>query len=158
MTKLEEKRNDTIKNWKNYEEAIKNWFDNLIKQTIGEHWGVSRFCWNSVTFSVISSEAGRDFIFGQDIEIRRNTGLCDDEPERFTTNIASCGDSDIDKGEEYGDRAFYYVGLGKLLTSKDALTEIKRMLVASATKIENFAKNLKEIENKINEYKEMYDN
>ena len=114
-------------NKKLYDDYIvrqKEWFDNFIKDVLSKNWACLRIEKNTVTFGVIDENDKP--IFGQDIEIRRSI----DENNKFvcTTNIGSCGKSNIENGNVVGDRAFYYVGLGKLLSNSEAIETINYKL------------------------------
>jgi hypothetical protein len=117
-------------------------FNTLIKATLGKDWQCTRYVYNSVTFSVIDKNGNP--VFGQDIEIRRDIrfGNC---PIEYTTNIGSCGEGNIEKADEVGDRAFYYASIGKLLSDKTVIKKIKDLMTDAATKIDEYKKEINDL-------------
>jgi len=113
----------------------------LAEMAIGAGWECSNILLNKICFAVVNenAEEGKSrHYFGQEIEICRSqymSGKPLKHAESFETNIASCGNSDIDKGDEIGDRAYYYIGLGKLLSNKVALSIIKNKIVSFTNKL-----------------------
>jgi len=127
---FKDRRNEVIELEDRYMQNMQYKYQQFINRTLGQHWGVYRVANDLVAFAVLDPdpEAKNKFIFGATIEINRRMNRWRGEEESFTTNIGSCGESDIDKADEVGNRAFFYAGLGKLLANREAIQELMEMM------------------------------
>ena len=67
-----------------------------------------------IEFAVWNAETGK-FAFGQEIEVRAEQNYLNDNKELFETNVGSTGSFNIEE-QEIGDRARFYIDLGKFLS------------------------------------------
>ncbi|MCC8154315.1 MAG: hypothetical protein LIP01_08925 [Tannerellaceae bacterium] len=141
--------------WISYEKEVTQTFEHYIQLVLGENWGVSCFHKNTVTFSVIDKDKStpekREYLFGQDIPVRTDEKWNSNKSSSLTysVNICSCGDSNIEKGNQYGDRAYFYVGLGKFLDNPVLIQNVIKLLEDSSVRISQFEKEYEEYQNKI---------
>ena len=106
-----------------------------IQKQIGYHWICRNIDKNSVLFTIVDKNDNP--IFGQELEIRCDINIGEDQPV-YTTNIGSCGTTEIKESYDIGDRGLYYVGVATFLTHK-SLNEIVRQTL---TEVGSFYKKL----------------
>jgi len=152
---IEQSIEKKIQEWGQYEEKIIQSLERLIKRGVSTEWCVSKFYKNMVTFAVIDKEKSTDtrrvFYFGHDFTVYRETGWLsrEEQLEKFVTNIASCGESDIDKKDVPENRAFFYLGLGKFLDNTMLLSNLKTILRESAEHIDRLDAELVGLRNQL---------
>ena len=89
-----------------------------------------------------STPERKESYFGQDIEIRYECNTYRGEKESFRSSCCSCGDFNLDGGESIGERAMFYVGIGKLYESKLLINLIKTALRSFGATTEQFSNEL----------------
>ena len=144
---LEKDIENKIEEWKAYDKETAQSIDDTIKTGLGSHWGVTRLSKYSngglLTIGVIDKENStsecQSAYFGQDIGIRYEYNTWKGEKETFKTSCASCGDFDFDGGESVGERAMFYVGIGKLYGSRILVRLIKEALRSYGATTEKFS-------------------
>lgn len=116
--KLEAAIETKIEEWKAAERCTTVDIEQRIEQALGMHWGVKRYDKGFLCIGVIdpaeSTPHRREFFFGQSIEIRYEERPYFEHGERFECNCGSCGNFSMQGGTEVGERALFYVGIGKL--------------------------------------------
>jgi hypothetical protein len=113
-------------------EAMKSW----IKEFLGEHWTVKFMSDNCIEFAVWNAETGK-FAFGQEINIRAEKhDYLNNSKELFETNIGSTGSFGLTE-QEVGDRARYYIDLGKFLSDTTKLAQLKNRMFLFAETLED---------------------
>lgn len=137
-----------IKEWKNYDALTAKKLEELIQLHLGKHWEVIHFDKGYMKIAVIdkikSTPEHNEYYFGQDIGIRYEiqNWLQKGTEEKFETNVATCGSFNVEGGKTIGERAMFYVGIGKLLDNPQLLQTIKDTLKTSVTEIERISKEL----------------
>ena len=114
MTELTENREAFFKEW--------------IKEYLGSHWTLRDFCDSRIEFAMVDPKNEEKFVFAQFIEINYGPNWWG-KGERFETNVGTTGAFSILESEQ-GDRARYYIDLGKFLSDKKRLEELKAALFA----------------------------
>ena len=114
---LENEKNIQIGAYNEYSnntlEEMKSW----IKDFLGEHW--------------------TEFAFGQEIEVRAEQNYyLNDNKELFETNVGSTGSFNIEE-QEIGDRARFYIDLGKFLSDPAKLARLKNRMFLFAETLED---------------------
>ena len=113
-------------------EAMKSW----IQDFLGEHWTVKFMSDNCIEFAVWNAEAGK-FAFGQEINVRAEKhDYLNSSKELFETNIGSTGSFGLTE-QEVGDRARYYIDLGKFLSDTTKLAQLKNRMFLFAETLED---------------------
>ena len=113
-------------------EAMKSW----IKDFLGEHWTVKFMSDNCIEFAVWNAETGK-FAFGQEINVRAEKhDYLNSSKELFETNIGSTGSFGLTE-QEVGDRARYYIDLGKFLSDTTKLAQLKNRMFLFAETLED---------------------
>ena len=104
-------------------EEMKSW----IKDFLGEHWTVKFMNDTCIEFAVWNAETGK-FAFGQEIEVKAEQHYYfNDNKELFETNVGSTGSFNIEE-QEIGDRARFYIDLGKFLSDPAKLARLKNRM------------------------------
>ena len=113
-------------------EEMKSW----IKDFLGEHWTVKFMNDTCIEFAVWNAETGK-FAFGQEIEVRAEQNYyLNDNKELFETNVGSTGSFNIEE-QEIGDRARFYIDLGKFLSDPAKLARLKNRMFLFAETLED---------------------
>ena len=110
----------------------------VIQEWIGSHWVCDRIDRKSVLFTIVDKDSKP--IFGQDLEVRREVNLGETQPV-YTTNIGSCGETEIKETYQVGDLGLYYIGVAEILTN-EPLNEVVRQ---SLTEIYHFYQKLSDL-------------
>jgi len=132
--------------WEQYEQGSKESFNNFIKDILGDKWAITRLSTNYLGIAIKKADSDREFYFGQEIEIFYDSKGYR-EP-RFEANIGSCGSFSI-LDEKAGSFADFYIGVGKLLTDKQAMAELKEALFDYASKIEQYYNLLEQLKEEL---------
>jgi len=128
--KLEEQKEQFKQGQYKMLESMNEW----IKGTLGDHWGVKSLSENCITFAVINPEKPDDFIFAQSIDVYyEKSSWLDDGRPRFETNIGTTGSFNL-LDQEVGNRARYYMDLGRFLSETAKLEGLKYQLFRYADK------------------------
>lgn len=120
-----------------------------IKEFLGGHWTLSFLHGSRLEFAVVDPQNEGRLVFGQTIQIwfeRRNWK----GEERFETNIGSTGGFDILAAGQ-GDRARFYIDLGRFLADTQRMAELKEMLFDYKDSVDTLYKTRDGIEKELNE-------
>ena len=133
---LENQKNIQIGAYNEYSnntlEEMKSW----IKDFLGEHWTVKFMNDTCIEFAVWNAETGK-FAFGQEIEVKAEQHYYfNDNKELFETNVGSTGSFNIEE-QEIGDRARFYIDLGKFLSDPAKLARLKNRMFLFAETLED---------------------
>lgn len=142
----EEAKAKLISEWQKYERTTVDLIENRIQNDLGGHWGVSRFNKGFLEIGVINAEKPtadrREFYFGQTIDIRYQEKKWGVGTEEFESGCCSCGSFDVAGGGTIGERAMFYVGIGRLYGNPELVTFLKESLRDSARQIEAMSEEL----------------
>ena len=118
---------------------LKTW----IKDFLGDHWTVRRLNKGSVDFQIWDQEK-QDYVFGSNIEVYADKHYYwSDDKERFETNIGAMGSFKL-LDTDASTRARFYMDLGKFLSDKERLNNLKAMMFLYEDKIEELRQALEE--------------
>ena len=104
------------------EDMMKSW----IKDFLGDHWTVQRMNKGRICFSIWDADKAK-FVFGSDIEVDVERNRWHKGDEEFSTNIGAMGSFDL-MDTEPATRARFYMDLGKFLSDKERLTNLKNFM------------------------------
>ena len=116
--------------WKEHMQQSISFIEGRLQQTLGPHWGVSRYNEEHMIIGVIdaagSTPQQRKYYFGQDIDIwyedRMGRGT---NNVRFRANCGTTGSFEMEGGGTVGERAMFYVGVGRLLSDRTLVRDIQ---------------------------------
>lgn len=137
-----------IQAFEEYENNMLEVFKTWIKGYLGSHWTVKHLYDHGIGFGVWDADK-TDFVFGQTLEIRcERHHYWKDGREQFETNVGTTGSFDILE-QNIGDRALFYVDLGKFLSDKIKLNELKERMFLYSETLDMMRKRIREINNKL---------
>lgn len=136
----------TRQEWDRSERRLVSDIEERIRQSLGEQWGVCRYTKGCLGIGVIDPEKStaeqREFFFGQTITISYDIRPWGDGQERFETSVGTCGPCSMTGGRTVGERAFFYICIGKLFADRE-LVEYLRITLRDAA--EYFDKALEKV-------------
>lgn len=116
--RLEEAIEKKIAEWAESDRRTAEAIETRIRQLMGTHWGVERLDKGYLKIGIIdaakSTAERREFFFGQEIEIRYEEHNFFEGKERFDSDCCTAGCYSMLGGHTVGERAMFYVGVGKL--------------------------------------------
>ena len=150
---LEEEFENKVTEWKAYNSDVFQRTDSTIKTGLGNNWGVINLDKSGsgviLTIGIIDNEKStHEYLkayFGQDIEIRYESKDWRDRKESFRSSCCSCGDFALEGGNTIGERAMFYVGIGKLYESNILINFIKEELRSFGKHTEKLSNELENI-------------
>ena len=154
-------RKDAIENeidairqeWEKNEQTLVAQFEANIQQTLGEQWGVCRYVKGCLCIGVIDAEKStperREFFFGQTFDITYDERPWGIGQEKFETNIGSCGSCSMTGGQTVGERAFFYIGIGRLFTDQVLLEYLRTTMRDAARSFENASKKVCDLQREL---------
>ncbi len=126
-----------------------DFFRGWIKRYLGEHWTLRCLCDTRIEFAIVDPHDENKLVFGQTIEIYFERRYWNGR-ERFETNVGTTGGFEILESEQ-GDRARFYIDLGRFLSNKKELEETKQLLFGYKDNLDRMYQNIlnirKELEN-----------
>ena len=112
-------------------DMLKSW----IKDFLGDHWTVRRLNKGRVDFQIWDQEKD-EFVFGSEIEIWADKHYYwNDDKERFETNIGAMGSFSL-MDQDPSTRARFYMDLGKFLSDRERLNNLKNMMFLYEDRLE----------------------
>lgn len=133
-----------IEEWKALEAGSRDALETLIREPLGDHWGVVRMNRGYACIGVIDREKStpeqRTFYFGQEIELRyESRGWLSGSAERFESSCGSTGSFDIEGGQTVGQRAMFYAGIGRLYSNPELVQAVKELLRRSESETQRIS-------------------
>lgn len=148
--------------WKEHMQQSALFIESRLQQTLGPHWGVSSYNKEQMTISVIdaagSTQQQRKYYFGQDIDIWYEDRMGRGTNVRFRANCGTTGSFEMEGGESVGERALFYVGVGRLLSDRNLVRDIRNTMTATIQVVDNLRNELsllqKELDDPLKERKQ----
>jgi|GEM_PF-2056062 len=149
--------------WKEHLRQSISFIEGRLQQTLGPHWGVSRYNEEHMIIGVIdaagSTPQQRKYYFGQDIDIwyedRMGRGT---NNARFRANCGTTGSFEMEGGGTVGERAMFYVGIGRLLSDRNLVRDIRHTMTTTVQVAGNLSNELarlyKELDDPLTERKQ----
>lgn len=122
-------------------------FNSWIKDFLGGYWKLYYLSDSRIEFAVVNPRDETKEVFGQSIEIYFEKHYWG-EKERFDTNIGTTGGFDL-LASDQGDRARFYIDLGKFLSDKPRLEELRTMLFDYNDSLNEMREKLDKIESEL---------
>lgn len=129
------------------------YLEKRIQQGLGEHWGVINYDSRCLNIGVIDRERTtpekRKYFFGQSIEIRyaaRSYNMSTNE--MYDANCGTCGSFSMEGGDRVGERAMFYVGIGKLFSDKQLIGDIKSVMALSSQTLKRYSDQIEKLQKK----------
>jgi hypothetical protein len=139
--------------WKELDTATTQVLEEIVQTALGGDWGICRYKKGYVEIGVIDSENStperREFYFGQHIEVRYEERHWLDKSEVFEANCGSTGSFLVEGGTTTGQRAMFYVGIGRLLGDTELIANLKATLREASQKTDLLSQEYNELESKL---------
>ena len=142
--------------WKEHLRQSISIIEGRLQQTLGPHWGVSRYSEEHMTIGVIdaagSTSQQRKYYFGQDIDIwyEDRTGRGTNNV-RFRANCGTTGSFEMEGGGSVGERAMFYVGVGRLLSDRTLVRDIRHTMATTVQVADNLGDELARLQKELDD-------
>ena len=161
--RLEEAIAQRQQSWSEHVQQSTLFLESRLQQTLGLHWGVSSYGKEQMTIGVIdvpgSTPQQRKYYFGQDIDIWYEDRTGHGTDVRFHANCGTTGSFSMEGGGAVGERAAFYVGVGRLLSDRNLVRDIRNTMATTVQVADNLANELarlqKELDNPLTERKQI---
>ena len=134
LSELDAQELAAIVEFKETDEAMRRELQDYIHRTLGEYWVLENLGPTCVSFAIRKPGSEKETVFGQTIEIfyeRNSWFTCKD---RFEVSVGSTGPFEALETEQ-GDRARFYIDLGRLLSDQQGLQALRERLFQHADKM-----------------------
>ncbi len=123
---LENRQEEAGNLLKKFMEDNEDYFRGWIRKYLGEHWTLRYLGESRIEFAIVDPHEDNKVVFGQSIEIyyEKHTWK---GGERFEVQVGTTGGFEILETQQ-GDRALFYIDLGRFLSDKTELEGIKKRL------------------------------
>ena len=142
MAELDAQELSAIVEFKETDEAMRAELKSYIQRTLGEHWTLVNLSPSCVTFGIIKPGAKDDTCFGQNIEIFYERNCWFTKEDRFEVSVGSTGPFEALETAQ-GDRARFYIDLGRLLSDQQGLQALRERLLQHADKMNEIRRRIK---------------
>nr|DAO21514.1 MAG TPA: hypothetical protein [Caudoviricetes sp.] len=122
-------------------------FNGWIKEFLGNYWKLYYLSDSRIEFAIADPKDENKEVFGQSIEIYFEKHYWNGK-ERFDTNVGTCGGFDLLACEQ-GDRARFYIDLGRFLSDKTRLEALRTMLFRYKDTLDQMREGLDKIESEL---------
>lgn len=133
--RLEEAIAQRRQSWSEHVQQSTQFLEGRLQQTLGPHWGVSSYGKEQMTIGVIdapgSTPQQRKYRFGQDIDIWYEDRMGHGTDVRFSANCGTTGSFSMEGGQIVGERAAFYVGIGRLLSDRGLVRDIRNTMATT---------------------------
>lgn len=140
-------KEDLLQEMTKFMEDSREFHDKWIKDFLGSYWKLYYLGDSRIEFAVVDPKDETKEVFGQSIEIYFEKQYWGGK-ERFDTNVGTCGGFDI-LASEQGDRARFYIDLGRFLSDKTRLEELRNRLFGYNDSLDEMRKKLDNIESEL---------
>ncbi len=146
---LEQQKETAEKGLEEFRAYNEDFFRGWIKKYLGDYWTLRYLSDLCIEFAIIDPHDENKLVFGQTIEIRFEKRSWEGR-ERFEVGVGTTGGFSILESEQ-GDRARFYIDLGRFLSNKEELEETKQLLFGYKDNLDRMYQNIlnirKELEN-----------
>ena len=142
LSELDAQELSAIVEFKETDEAMRAELKSYIQRTLGEHWTLVNLSPSCVTFGIIKPGAKDDTCFGQNIEIFYERNCWFTKEDRFEVSVGSTGPFEALETAQ-GDRARFYIDLGRLLSDQLGLQALRERLFQHADKMNEIRRRIK---------------
>lgn len=141
--------------WKEHMQQSALFIESRLQQTLGLHWGVSRYSEDQMTIGVIDAASStpqrREYYFGQDIDIWYEDRMGRGTNVRFRANCGTTGSFEMEGGGTVGERAMFYVGVGRLLSDRNLVRDIRNTMATTVQVVNNLDNELARLQKELDD-------
>lgn len=153
--RLEEAIAQRQQSWSEHVQQSTLFLESRLQQTLGLHWGVSSYGKEQMTIGVIdtvrSTPQRREYYFGQDIDIWYEDRTGHGTDVRFHANCGTTGSFEMEGGGTVGERAMFYVGVGRLLSDRNLVRDIRNTMATTVQVADNLANELARLQKELDD-------
>lgn len=153
--RLEEAIAQRQQSWSEHVQQSTLFLESRLQQTLGLHWGVSSYGKEQMTIGVIdvpgSTPQQRKYYFGQDIDIWYEDRTGHGTDVRFHANCGTTGSFSMEGGGAVGERAAFYVGVGRLLSDRNLVRDIRNTMATTVQVADNLANELARLQKELDD-------
>lgn len=142
LSELDAQELAAIVEFKETDEAMRRELQDYIRRTLGEHWTLENLGPTCVSFAIRKPGSEKETVFGQTIEVFYERNSWFTGKERFEVSVGSTGPFEALETAQ-GDRARFYIDLGRLLSDQQGLQALRERLFQHADKMNEIRRRIK---------------
>ena len=147
MAELDAQELAAIVEFKETDEAMRSELQGFIHRTLGDYWTLETFGPTCVSFAVAKPGEEKGTVFGQTIEIFYERNSWFTGKDRFEVSVGSTGSFEALSANQ-GDRARFYIDLGKFLADQQGLQQLRDRLYEHADKMDQIRARIKAVQDR----------
>ena len=142
MAELDAQELSAIVEFKETDEAMRAELKSYIQRTLGGYWTLETFGPTCVSFAIAKPGEEKGTVFGQTIEVFYERNSWFTGKDRFEVSVGSTGSFEA-LSTNQGDRARFYIDLGRLLSDQQGLQALRERLFQHADKMNEIRRRIK---------------
>ena len=142
MAELDAQELAAIVEFKETDEAMRSELQGFIHRTLGGYWTLETFGPTCVSFAIAKPGEEKGTVFGQTIEVFYERNSWFTGKDRFEVSVGSTGSFEALSANQ-GDRARFYIDLGKFLADQQGLQTLRERLFQHADKMNEIRRRIK---------------
>lgn len=147
MAELDAQELAAIVEFKETDEAMRRELQDFIHRTLGDYWTLETFGPTCVSFAIAKPGEDKGTVFGQTIEIFYERNSWFTGKDRFEVSVGSTGSFEALSANQ-GDRARFYIDLGKFLADQQGLQQLRDRLYEHADKMDQIRARIKAVQDR----------
>lgn len=147
MAELDAQELTAIVEFKETDEAMKQELQGYIHRTLGDYWTLENLGPTGVSFAITKPGNPKETVFGQTIEVFYERNSWFTGKDRFEVSVGSTGSFEA-LSTNQGDRARFYIDLGRLLADQQGLQALRERLFQHAEKMDQIRSRIKAIQDR----------
>ena len=147
MAELDAQELAAIVEFKETDEAMRSELQGFIHRTLGDYWTLETFGPTCVSFAIAKPGEDKGTVFGQTIEIFYERTSWFTGKDRFEVSVGSTGSFEALSANQ-GDRARFYIDLGKFLADQQGLQQLRDRLYEHADKMDQIRARIKAVQDR----------
>ena len=145
MAELDAQELAAIVEFKETDEAMRSELQGFIHRTLGGYWTLETFGPTCVSFAIAKPGEEKGTVFGQTIEVFYERNSWFTGKDRFEVSVGSTGSFEA-LSTNQGDRARFYIDLGKFLADQQGLQTLRDRLYEHADKMDQIRARIKAVQ------------
>ena len=147
MAELDAQELTAIVEFKETDEAMRSELQGFIHRTLGGYWTLETFGPTCVSFAIAKPGEEKGTVFGQTIEVFYERNSWFTGKDRFEVSVGSTGSFEA-LSTDQGDRARFYIDLGKFLADQQGLQALRDRLFEHADKMNEIRARIKAVQDR----------
>ena len=147
MAELDAQELAAIVEFKETDEAMRSELQGFIHRTLGDYWTLETFGPTGVSLAIAKPGEDKGTVFGQTIEIFYERNSWFTGKDRFEVSVGSTGSFEALSANQ-GDRARFYIDLGKFLADQQGLQQLRDRLYEHADKMDQIRARIKAVQDR----------